>query len=85
MQEHITAPQAGDLYSPIVKHMAVTHQYRLPTFKFMALTRVHVDPCGDNWDERILRKEALWICYLRETIPPMGLNDKLSYKPFLTK
>lgn len=46
MQEHIAATRAGDLYSPIGKHMPVTHKYRLPPFKFMALTRVHPDLRG---------------------------------------
>lgn len=69
MQEHVAAAKAGDLYSPIGKHMADALKYILPSFKFMALSRIHIDTRGENWDERILQEEGRWIYNLSATIP----------------
>lgn len=57
------------------------HQGNIPRIKFLVLDRVHPNRGGD-WDKILLQRETRWIVALQATLPP-GLNDYISYRPFL--
>lgn len=58
------------------------HKHDTSMTQFMVLERIVEDPKGGNIDKKILQWEARWIFSLNATSPP-GLNEALSYKPFL--
>lgn len=51
-------------------------------FKFAALDIVYADSRGGDFDKRVLQRETQWIHKLRATVYP-GMNDMISFKPFL--
>lgn len=70
-----------NLESPIERHFGQKHLYKIDSLKFMALDRIHPIRGGD-FDKSILPTESSWIFNLKATRPP-GLNDSISYAPFL--
>lgn len=48
MKEHVYAANIRDLDSPIGKHIASSHGYKLPPFKFTSLNKIHKDPKGGD-------------------------------------
>lgn len=82
IHEHIQAVQIGNIYSPIGKHIVKAHNYHVPGPLFWALEHVSPDARGGAWNKRILQRESRWIYNLKATFPP-GLNNVLSYRPFL--
>lgn len=82
VQEHSHAAAIGDIYSPIGKHIAVVHKYKVHNFKYIPLS--HPDPRGGDWDTRILQEESKWI-FSQNACLFSCLNGQISFKPFLRK
>lgn len=77
--------QAGSIgyyKSAIGKHIAFAHNYARTHITFVPLTHIPPNPRGGDWEQSLLRAEARWIHRLKALVPP-GLNESLSFKPFL--
>lgn len=68
--------------TPISRHVGLFHGFSLNTIQFIALEHIPPDIRGGSNDQKLLQLEACWIQSLKATIYP-GLNEMLSYKPFL--
>lgn len=68
--------------TPISRHVGLFHGFSLNTIQFIALEHIPPDVRGGSNDQKLLQLEARWIQSLKATIYP-GLNEMLSYKPFL--
>lgn len=67
---------------PLGRHARDIHQGIFPKINILVLNRVHPNNRGGDWDKVLLQKETRWIVALQATSPP-GLNDCISYRPFL--
>lgn len=67
---------------PLGRHIEGNHRGKLPYIKFLILDRVHPNNRSGDWNRALLQRETHWIVYLDATSPP-GLNDMVSYCPFL--
>lgn len=75
--------EGGVILCPFLEDMEHGIHNKDPhSVRFFALERIHTDVRGGDWDNLILQREARWIHCLAPTQPP-GLNDTISYKPFL--
>lgn len=81
---HIYYSQYAKMITPVSRHLGLNYKFDIAFVQFIALEVVPEDPCDVKWDKRILhfQKETLWIERLEATKPP-GINEVLSYKPFL--
>lgn len=79
IKDHIYYIGSNLPYISIGRHVNFQHSGNI---KFVALECIVEDPRGGDFDKRILQTEMLWIHNLKATTPP-GLNDAVSYKPFL--
>lgn len=68
--------------TPISRHVGLFHGFKLHTIKCMAFENIPTDVRGGNNDQKLLQLESRWIHLLKATVFP-GLNEMLSYKPFL--
>lgn len=82
IKKHVYAASIGYFKTVIGRHIAFQHNYKFDGFSFLPLERVHIPPRGGDWDNMILKTEARWIFRLGGHTPP-GLNESLSFKPFL--
>lgn len=82
MYRHIHSMRKCDPDLPLGRHVTSIHAGSFPRIKFLVLDRVHPPQRGGDWDKRLMQIESRWIFYLGATSPP-GLNDSLSFKPFL--
>lgn len=82
IQEHTTAARSGFFRTAVGRHVALTHNYDYQGLKFLPLMVIPPPDRGGDWDQALLRAKALWIFRLRADRPP-GLNDSISYAPFL--
>lgn len=80
--DHIYATSFGYFKSPIGRHMALQHSYNFDGFSFLPLSVIPEDSRRGDWDKNLLQIESKWIFQLNACQPP-GLNDSLSFKPFL--
>lgn len=78
--DHTHTAEIGNIYSTIGRHVQV-HNY-VPTLTFWALEHVEQNSPGEDWNKFVLQWESRWIFGLKANIPP-GLNEILSYQPFL--
>lgn len=82
MGRHINSMRTCNPDLPLDRHACDVHQGNFPRIKFLVLDRVHPNSSGGDWDKILLQKETRWIVALQATSPP-GLNDCISYRPFL--
>lgn len=82
MKDHIYYATCGILNTAIGHHVAFKHRYDPHVFRFAALDRIYEDPRGGNFDQWVLQREIKWVYDLLATSFP-GLNDVLSFRPFL--
>lgn len=68
--------------TPISCHVGLYHGFRLDTITFMALEHMPTYIRGGSNDQKLLQLESHWIHLLKATTYP-GLNEMLSFKPFL--
>lgn len=80
--DHTYATSVGYFKSPIGRHIALDHNYKFDGFSCLPLCIILRHMQGGNWDQRILQAETRWIFHLNACTPP-GLNDALSFGPFL--
>lgn len=80
--DHIYYIRKNLLYTPIGRHVTLKHNHDISMVKFTVLEKVLGDPRGENFDRKLLQREARWIFNHNATTAP-GLNDAFSFKPFL--
>lgn len=68
--------------SPISCHMGLCHQFDCTKKNFFALEYIPINERGGDVDKLLLQRETKWIFNLSAT-KHSGLNDSLSFKPFL--
>lgn len=68
--------------TPLASHMRIHHSSNPLALKFWALEIVSLGERKGNLDRLLLQKEAGWI-YRLKTTQPHGINDILSFAPFL--
>ncbi|KAM4033170.1 uncharacterized protein ACNLHF_020169 isoform 1-T3 [Anomaloglossus baeobatrachus] len=66
----------------IPRHFRERHGCNWRQLKFRGIDRVNLGIRGGDITNVLHKKEALWITIL-DTIKPRGLNDAVSFKPFL--
>lgn len=74
--------QTCDPDLPLGRHTRLVHHGVFPKIKFLILDRVHPNLRGGDWNKSLLQLELRWIYNLKANQPP-GLNDAVSFKPFL--
>lgn len=82
IKDHIYYGHSNKLNTPIGRHIALAHKWDTSVVKFAALERIIPDERGGDFDKKILQREARWIFSLQATVAP-GLNESMSYKPYL--
>lgn len=68
--------------SPIGRHVTFGHNYKHVHLTFIPLTHIFLDPRGGDWERLLFQAEAWWIFKLK-ALTLLGLNDSLSFEPFL--
>lgn len=82
MSEHITAATSDYFKTVIGRHIAFAHNYVLSGFKFLPLVKIYTHERGGDWDRSLYQAESRWIFSVCADRPP-GLNEALSFAPFL--
>lgn len=82
IREHVYDIKSMNMRTPIGRHFALFHKSNPEGLNFHLLNRIHRPPRGGNIELITLRQEAFWIFNLKANKFP-GLNDDISYKPFL--
>lgn len=82
IKDHVYYINSNHLQTPIRRNVKFMHSGKNSVVKFAALEHKPMDPRGGDPDKKILQREMRWIHTLAATSPP-GLNDAMSYKPFL--
>lgn len=82
LYRHILAMKTKNPDFPWVWHMATVHREAFPKISVLVLDRLHHNPRGADLNKLLLQREMRWISTLNATSPP-GLNEILSFKPFL--
>lgn len=67
--DHICYSQSAKMLTPVSRHLGLYHRFDTTMIQFIVLEVVPQDPCGGNWDKRILQKETYWIERLEVTKP----------------
>lgn len=80
INDHISLIRKRRMETPISRHVGLYHGFKLD--KFMALEHIPLDIRGGSNDSKRLQLESQWINLLKATVYP-GLNEILSFKPFL--
>lgn len=68
--------------TPVAKHMRRVHQTYPFSLKFWVLEVIKINERKGDRGRLLLQKEATWI-YRLGTVHPRGLNDLLSFVPFI--
>lgn len=68
--------------TPVAKHMLGMHPKNPLCIKFCVVEMIKSKGRRGDVDKLLQQKETEWI-YRMKTMSPSGLNDILSYKPFL--
>lgn len=58
MTDHMYYATRGLLNTTIGYHVAFKHNYEPYVFRFAALDRVHEDPRGGSFDQKVLQRET---------------------------
>lgn len=67
---------------PIPRHFKAHHNCNPELLRVKGIDRVLQDKRGRDWKRILAQEEVKWI-YTLQTMAPLGLNDALSFKPFL--
>lgn len=79
---HIAAMKSCNPSLPLGRHVSTFHAGSFPRVSFLILDSVHPGLRGGEWNKILLQKEQKWIYHLQAT-KPLGLNDAISFRPFL--
>ncbi|CAJ0968644.1 unnamed protein product [Ranitomeya imitator] len=71
-----------DLLKTIPKHFRQCHHSNPNALRVKAIDRVQLGIRGGDYKKELLKKESKWMVVL-DTIAPRGLNEYVSFKPFL--
>lgn len=82
VSEHVRDIKTGYLDRPLAPHATFHHGYKNINIEVRALDHVHLNVHGCDVHKTLLRIETRWIHDLWAVDLP-GLNDYVSYKPFL--
>lgn len=82
ISRHVHSMRTCNPDLPLGRHAQDIHQGNFPKIRFSALNRIHPNTRGGDWDKTLLQRETRWIVALQATLPS-GLNDCISYRPFL--
>lgn len=82
MRDHVQAVNKKLMETPISHHIGLFHNHNPAMLGLYALAHIPLNERGGDADKRLLQIEAQWIYTLRATQYP-GLNENISYKPFL--
>lgn len=80
--DQIYYSQFAKMLTPVSHHLCLYNKFDTTMVHFIVLEVILQDSRGSNWDKRSLQKETHWIERLEVTKPP-GINEVLSYRPFL--
>lgn len=84
ISEHLKAARTGFFKTIIGRHHAFVHNFDFGGFKVLPLIHIPPHERGGDWDQALLKTESRWIYKLKATKEP-GMNDALSYVPFLPR
>lgn len=82
LYRHIAAMKTINPDFPWGHHVALVHSEHFPKVSVLVLDHLHQTPRGGDLNKLLLQREMRWISNLNATSPP-GLNEILSFKPFL--
>lgn len=82
IRNHVSPISKRKMESLISRHMGLYHNHNLKMIGFFALEYIPPHERGGDIDKKLLQIEAKWIYLLQATRYP-GLNEGISYKPFL--
>lgn len=82
IKDHVYYATNGIVNTTMGNHVAFKHKYDSGVFKFTAFNRIYENPRGGNFNKRVVQRGTQWVYDSRSTVYP-GLNDMLSFKPFL--
>ena len=79
---HLHAMRSANPDLPLGRHILSQHNGLFSGVKFLILDRIHPSPRGGDWNKILLQHETRWIAELEANLPP-GLNEQISFRPFL--
>lgn len=82
LRPHSRHQGGGRVNGPVCHDVGLNHKFDPLAISFWALALIPMPSKGGNWDQRILQVDTRWITILQATIFP-GINDAISFKPFL--
>lgn len=82
IRDHVSLVTKKKMETPISRHMGLCHQFDDSKMHFSAMEYAPPNERGGDYDRTLLQRETKWIFTLNALKHP-GLNDVLSYKPFL--
>lgn len=88
VREHVLGIEAAkneeDLTSlkTIPKHFKLKHDCNARLLRVRGIDRILIGERGGNWRKILAQREAKWI-YTLDTVSPKGLNDNISFAPYL--
>lgn len=66
INDHLHYSGNGKILTPVCCHIGLQHRTDMSVVSFIVLEVVTRDPCGGNWDKKILQQEN---CGLRDLMP----------------
>lgn len=82
IRDHVSLVLKKKMETPISRHVGLCHQFDDTKMHFYALEYAPPNEMGGDYDKILLQCETKWISDLCALQYP-GLNDVLSFKPFL--
>ncbi|CAJ0938430.1 unnamed protein product [Ranitomeya imitator] len=70
------------ILKPVPRHFKVAHGCDASLLKAFGIDKIHIDARGGNWRKSLVQLEARWIHRIG-SVQPYGLNEILSFAPFL--
>lgn len=70
------------MLKPLPRHFRDYHDSNASGLKVKGIDKAFRGPRGGNWKKTLTQMESRWILY-RDTIQPKGLNEIISFAPFL--
>lgn len=82
IRDHVSLIAKHKMETPISRHVGLYHNFNLNSICFFSLEHIPHYEWGGDIDRKLLQLETRWIYVLQVTRHP-GLNEGISYKPFL--
>lgn len=82
IRDHVSLMLKKKMETSISRHIGLYHNFDPLKMKFFALEHVPSHYIGGDIDRVLLQKESKWFYTLLATNYP-GLNESMSFKPFL--